>query len=364
VAPRTISQIAGEFGLSRGAAADPFSQQETAVLSNVQRSLDDIRSQQLESDSARGFGRTTFSEGIFARKEADVLGQVGAQFAQARTTEALRESDFERRIITDEIGADRSSRALTESTAAETRLIGARGDVETDLIGARGDIETDLIGARGAETRTTLADQISGESAIASQQAEQRLTELERQKDVETDLISARGAESRAGTAAQISGQKELTTLSAQEKRTTISDQAGFALEQLQQQTQAREALARTAGQEQRLTQSENFIEQGKQLTQQAQINQDLANTQFENETALLDAKFDRIRSELPFELEQKAKFEKEILKTQLEVIREQKIIDTVLQVSLGYITSNLATPGGIGSKVLDVADDLVSNIL
>ena len=186
MAPRTISQIAGEFGLSRGATSDPFSRQETAVLSNIQRSLDDIRSQQLESSSARGFGISSFTEGAFARQTADIIGDVGAQFAQARTQEALREADFERGIISEELGADRASRALRERTAAETGLIGVRTGAESDLISARGQQE-----------RATLAEQIAGQERLAEiQGAEQRLTQ-EQRIGGELALTGERGAQER-----------------------------------------------------------------------------------------------------------------------------------------------------------------------
>ena len=99
MAPRTISQIAGEFGLSRGATADPFSRQEAAVLDNVQKSLDELRSQNQDLSSRRGFGRSTFSDAIFAKQSGDVLSNVNVALAGARTDEALREADFERGII-------------------------------------------------------------------------------------------------------------------------------------------------------------------------------------------------------------------------------------------------------------------------
>jgi len=387
---RTISQIAGEFGLSRGASADPFSQQETAVLGNVQRSLDDIRSQQLESSSARGFGRSSFTEGAFARQTADVVGQVGQQFAQGRTQEALRESDFERGIISQEIGADRASRALTETTAAEQRLIGSRAEAETGLIGARGDVEerltgvrgaqerltladqiagesgligargeqtrqtqeaqiageSSLIGTRGQQERQTLADQIAGQSSISSQQAEQRLTELQRQGSIEEGLVGTRGQEQRQNIAAQQQSSQALATTSAEQQRLTLADQAGFAMQQTQENNAAREQLALTSGEQQRLTQAESFIAQGQQIQQQADLRITEANNQFANESKLLDEKFDRIREELPFELQQKAKYEKEVLQTRLEIEREQTIIDTAIQTALSYIVGNLSGTG------------------
>lgn len=268
---RTISQIAGEFGLARGAAGDPFAAQEEAVLKNVQQSLADIRSQQLESAAARGFGRSSFTEGAFARQTADVLGQVGQQFAQARTQEALAERQFERGLISEQLGADVQSRLLQQQS--QQRL---------EELGAQAGFETGLIGERAAQQRLTLQEQISG----------------------------------------------ELSTL-------------------------------RESGEQARLTQQERF--QGEQgiIAQQAQIRADEINLKFDNELEALNARFDRIRQDLPFELEQKARFEKEVLQKKLEVQREQQLIDTVIQTSLNYLLGNLRGADGITGGLSNVLEDI-----
>lgn len=353
MAPRTISQIAGEFGLARGSAGDPFAQQETAVLGNISRSLEDIRSQQLEGAQARGFGRSSFTEGAFARQTADVVGQVGQQFAQARTQEALRETGFERDIISQELGADRQIRFLGEQTAAEQELIGSRAQAETGLIGAR-----------GVEQRATLADQLSGERELSALQAQQRLTEQAAGGALETQFIEARGAEQRAAIQEQTAAQEQLTRLGAQEERQTLEQRSQSALEQLNVSNIARQQLAETTGEQQRLTQAESFAQQGQILQQQAAVRTQEINLQFENDLAALDARFDRIRADLPFELEQKALYQKEILEKQLQVQREQKIVDTAIQTSLNYVLGNLSTEGGLGSGLAGILDDLAGDIL
>jgi hypothetical protein len=352
MAPRTISQIAGEFGLARGAASDPFAQQETAVLSNVQRTLEDIRSNAEETASAKGFGRSSFTEGVIQRKEADVFGQVGAQFAQARTADALAEKQFERGIISEELGADRSSRALTESVFAEKELIGARATSETGLIGAR-----------GAEQRTTLADQIAGQASLSTQQASQREQEIQQQQAAESGLIGTRSSASIDEIQAKAVSSSQLITQEAQEKRLTLADQSAAAIEQINAAAQGREALAVTGGEQARQTQAENYIEQGKIVNQQAQARLDEINANFEKESQLLTERFDRIRADLPFELQQKARYEKEILEKELEVRREQNMIDTVIQTSLSYVLGNLSTEGGIGTGLANILDDLAGDL-
>ena len=54
MAPRTISQIAGEFGLSRNSTADPFAKSEQATLDIISQQLSEFRSQAVESQSASG----------------------------------------------------------------------------------------------------------------------------------------------------------------------------------------------------------------------------------------------------------------------------------------------------------------------
>lgn len=353
MAPRTISQIAGEFGLARGATSDPFAQQETAVLSNIQRSLDDIRSNAEEAAAAKGFGRSSFTEGVIGRKEADVFGQVGAQFAQARTADALAEKQFERGIISEELGADRASRALTESVFAEKELIGARTAGEADLIGAR-----------GVEQRTTLADQIAGQASLSAQQATQREQEIQQQQAAETGLIGTRSASKIDEIQAQAVSSSQLITKEAQEKRLTLAEQSEAAIDQINAAAQGREELAVTSGEQARLTQAENYIEQGKIVEQQAQARINEINANFEKESQILTQRFDRIREDLPFELQQKAKYEKEVLEKKLEVTREQQMIDTVIQTSLSYVLGNLSTEGGVGTGLTNILDDLAKDIL
>lgn len=153
---RTISQIAGEFGLTRNATKDPFASQEKAVTEQIKRQLAEQQSRQLESASARGLGRSTFTEALLAQQSGDVLGRVGSEFAKARTQEALRENDFQRDIIRDQLGAD-----------IENRLIGDRGEQDRltltqQLLGG-----TKQIQERGNQDRQTLAQQIAGQERLA-----------------------------------------------------------------------------------------------------------------------------------------------------------------------------------------------------
>lgn len=337
MAPRTISQIAGEFGLARGANADPFSQQEQSVLGNVQRSLEEIRSQQLESAAARGFARSSFTEGAFARQTEGVVGQVGQQFAQARTQEALREKDFERGIIESQLGADIKTRLFGEQVKGETQLIGARGGQERltlaqqlageeRLIGTRAQEETGLIGERGQQRIGEITAQAGVQAALSAQESEQRTTEQ------------------RLGFQEQQQASQALATTQAEERRITLADQSRFALEQLQEQQVGREKLAGVTGTEQRLTQAESFAQQGQQLTQQAGIRLNEIQQTFDNDILRLNARFDRIRADLPFELEQKAIFEKDVLIKELEVRRDQKMIDNIIQTTVAFAMSNFNT--------------------
>ena len=201
MAPRTISQIAGELNINRNATPDPFSQEEQAVLKNVKRTLENLRSVSESQSAAKGFGRSTFEEGIRAQQEADVLGQTAAQFARGRTQEALAERQFERGLIGQEAAADIEGRLIGERAQAETGLIGARGTEQrltlADQIAAdvaareRGaELEAERIGLAGEEQRLTLADQLAGQRGLSSQQAQQQLTQLKAQQTGQERLVS------------------------------------------------------------------------------------------------------------------------------------------------------------------------------
>jgi len=354
---RTISQISGEFGLSRGATADPFSKQEAAVLSNVQRSLQDIRSQQLESESGRGFGRSSFADAAFSRQAEGVVGQVGQQFAQARTQEQLAENQFQRNIIGQQVGADVSSRLLGEQTAAEQQLIGSRGAEQrlTDIAGveARTASEQQLIGARGSDTRQTLAQQIAGQQDLSAQQAQQQLGQLEAATQAETGLIGARAESQKDLLADQIAGQSALSTQEAAQQIDKIQAAAGVeegligarGAEQrlgIQEQAQAAESLAQVQGIEQRITQSQNFQEQGNLINQKAEIQTQQANQQFQNDLALLNQKYDRVIQSLPEEFKLKAEYEEQVFENKLQITREQQIVDFATEAAFTQLLSIL----------------------
>jgi hypothetical protein len=233
--PRTISQIAGEFGLARGASGDPFLQQEQAVLSNIQGTLEQLRSQEQERAQATGFGRSSFTEGLIKQQEADILSNIGTEFARSRTEEALRERDFERGIVREQLGADIQSRLLGEQTQAETGLIGTRG----------------------AQERQTLAQQISGEERLAQVRGEQA-------RDVELAAIEARGQEQRQTLTQQIAGQAGLSEQEARQQQQRLETSGQQALEQIT--TQAREERAAQEQQQEFLAQ-ENLLD--RQLTSQ-----------------------------------------------------------------------------------------------
>lgn len=350
MAPRTISQIAGEFGLARGASSDPFSRQEAAVLENVQRSLSENRSRAEELAARKGFGRSTFSEGLFEKQAGDVLSNVNVALSRARTDEALREADFERGIIAQELGADRQSRLLQEQTAAETSLIGARGEQQRSTLADQilGNVE--LARVQAEEARATQAQQISGEAGlIGARGAEERLT-LQGRGDVEAELIRARGAQDILAIEARQASSKELITQEAEQKRKTIQEQSRLAFEQLKESNAAQERLAITTGQQQRLTQAESYIEKNKAIQLQSQNRIAEINLQYQNDLKAMNERFDRIRADLPFELQEKAKYEKDVLNTQLNIIREQKLTDTVIQTTLSYLLSNFESLGGIGN--------------
>lgn len=323
MAPRTITEIQGEYGLTQGATGDAFSQQEAKVLDTVKTALSDIRSQQLESAAARGFARSSFTEGAFAKQAGDVVGQVGVEFARARTEEELRQRQFERGIVGQAVASD-----------LETGLTRVRGEEQRLGIGAQAEAEAGLIPLRGEQQRLTLADQLAGEQQLLEKrtEAQRSLTEaqIEAQTAAEKQLITSRGEESRLS---------------------------------LQAQTEAERQLIGERGTETRLTQAENFLQQGQLLEQQAQIKREQITQDYENQRALLDQKYDRIIESLPFELQQKAIYQKEILETQLEIQREQKLIDATVQTAISYTMEKLKSltglAGDLGSTAMDVYSDI-----
>ena len=95
MATRTISQIAGDFGLARGSNPKVFKKAEKATLGTIDKHLNQLQSNIAAGAFGRGQGRSTFSEGLFQQERADILGRVGQQFAQARLSDVLadRQSD-------------------------------------------------------------------------------------------------------------------------------------------------------------------------------------------------------------------------------------------------------------------------------
>jgi len=295
---RTISQIAGEFGLRQNATEDPFAQAEQATLENIQRSLQDIRSQTQEAAQARGFGRSSFTEGIQARQEADILGQTFESFARARQDETLRERQFGRDIISQQIGADITSRQIQEQAGAESQLIGARGEQE----------------------RQTLSQRILGEQ----------------------QLEAVRGAQSRETLAQQLTGEVQLEELRGAEKRKSLETQSDLQLEQQRQQQAGQQTLARIQGEEAREleglrgTQAIGLVQE-QNRAQLSQLNQ-----QFLNESQLVQQRFDTIMKNLPEELRLKAEYEKDVLQKELEVRREQQVVDIAIQTIFKYANDAL----------------------
>lgn len=286
MAPRTISQIAGEHALAREAKKDTFAREEQAVVNTTKRALDELRSQHIEQAAARGQGRSTFQDAIFAKKEADVFSNLSAQFANARTQEVLKENQFERDIIKSAIGTDN-----------ESRLLAQKGLQDISLEQEKGSQGLLLTGEKGLQDRLSLADQ--------SQAA---LTQLEKSQQGDRALVTAQGEQQR------------LSQTSA------ANDKLGL-------------------------------------LSKEAENRTNEINLQYENEVKLLNEKYARIRENLPFELSEKAKYEKEVLEAELRIQREAKLVDTVIQSTIGYILGNLDAEGGLGSGLKNILDDLGKNI-
>ncbi len=353
MAPRTISQIAGEFGLTQGAASDPFARSEEATLNVISKSLADLRSQITEEQAARGFGRSSFTEGIAAQREADVLAKTGVSFAQARTAEDLRQRDFERGIIGQAVTADiQTGQILPAQTAAERELITARAGAETGLIGARAGAEESLIGARGTEQRTTLAQQIAGEEQLATVKAEQARQTLAQQISGEQELVAQRAQEQRETLADQLAGR---------EREIAVTGEQSRALETLRQtgQQAAITAQAEAAGEQARLTQAEQ-AEQALTLQSAASANRiQQIQEQGAQELARIDKQYDRIKEQLPEELKLKADEKIRVIKEKLNYELQQNIVDTSIQAISTYILSNL---GGGGGSPIELPTEL-SNI-
>mgnify|MGYP003634524837 FL=1 len=209
---RTISQIAGEHGLNRNSTKDPFAAQEKAVTDQVSKQLEESQSRQLESASSRGFGRSSFTEGAFAREREGVFGALGTEFARARNDESLRERGFERDIISNQLGADITSRQQTEA-GTQQRLT-----LADQLAG-----ESGFIGQRGEENRLTQDSSLQGQSGLLAQQQEFATQENQfgRQfSQQETQLQREFQAEF------QKSGFQQQTTLVDQQRQDQFNQQA------------------------------------------------------------------------------------------------------------------------------------------
>lgn len=408
MAPRTMSQIAGEFGLSRNSTADPFAKSEQATLDIISQQLSEFRSQAVESQSARGFGRSTFDEAVLRRQETDVLGQVGSQFAQARTTDDLRERDFERGLLTRGIEADiTTDQLLPAQTAAERELIGARGgeqrltladqlagdtqltelrgDIESGLLDTRGDQsisqiqeqvigEEQLIGTRGEEQRTTLAAQLAGTESQIAQEAGERRTTAEFQSELvrgllpdqtasEQALIESRGAEQRQGITAQAAAESPLISQRGEEQRLTLQDQIAGSLEQVQADIAGKLELTSAGGVEDRLTVAERFQQEGFLSTQRSVERINEINADATNKLTELRERFSIMRESLPEELRLKADAEVRVLEKQIEVEREATIIDMVINTTVGYMASIFSTGTTLAEASNKIIDD-AANLL
>jgi len=317
---RTISQIAGEFGLARRAAGDPFQKSEEATLQNIGRTLEDIRSQEEEFSAAKGFARSTFEQGVRARREEGILGGVFQEFARARTGEDLAERQFERNLISAGVGAD------IQEGARETQF---------------GREKQFLTQQEGVRERTDIR-----QADIVSKQSEQRL-------GLEQELL---------GTQADIQSKREETLFGRQQQ--VRGEQREFQTGTIQQQadiqTQAREQQAG-------LRETSAFQD----FTRQTQ----LVNQNFDNQITALERQVALRVENLPEELRLKAEFQKTVLQDEL-ALRKQTALDQIFMQSVASLTFNLLKSvgaenaladfftGGAGKDIGTIAQEGLDNIL
>jgi hypothetical protein len=121
---RTITQIAGDYGISQNANKDIFANTEAATLAQVDKTLAEMRSQNNELNAAKGMGRSTFSDAIQAQQEKDVLAPVFTQFAQARQAEDINQANFGRSVISQGIAADIYSQQAAQNAALTQETTG------------------------------------------------------------------------------------------------------------------------------------------------------------------------------------------------------------------------------------------------
>ena len=336
---RTISQIAGDFGLAQNATQDPFAKTEEATLQNLQRQLSEMRSQSQELAAAQGVGRSTFQQGVQARQEEGIVGSVLQQLQGARLQEDLAQRAFERGIVGAGVQADLAEQAAQAGFGRQVGLLGTQADIATQAREQQASIASALteqqagVSERLAEQQGRLQADLAGTQSELQQQRQEQLFEQQEQLTQQQADIATQARAQQAGLTTQQMFEQEGIATRAREQA------AGLTSQQLQQQAQIdRDRLAQQAG-------IESGLISDRSVAQIQAINQ-----QFDNDINRLQ---EQIRL-LPAEIDEKIRFSNETKLAELQLAK-QNALDQVSIQAVGSFLFDLLGSSDVLSGLTDI---------
>ena len=305
MAGRTITQIAGNYGLTQNANKDIFADSEAATLATVNKTLAQLRSNNDEINAAKGFGRSTFGDAITAQQQNDVLNPVFAGFAQARQQEDLNQANFGRQVIAAGVGADITSNAAIQNQALNEKTIGYQTGVQT------------------AAQQTLNAQQGQIQNANT-------LSQINASQEAQAKINAQQGQIQNTNTADQIRA--------SQEAQAKLAVQAG----EIQKSTTAAQISAQTTASSTLEAQRADIAKQS--MTQQFEYQKQTINQNFDNQIAALEKQTALQMQSLEPELRLKAEYTKQVLQDQINVQRQTAIENMGFSFLTG-IATNLLGP-------------------
>ena len=365
MAGRTITQIAGNYGLTQNANKDIFADSEAATIATVNKTLAQLRSNNDEINAAKGFGRSTFGDAITAQQQNDVLNPVFANFAQARQQEDLNQANFGRQVIAAGVGADITSNAAIQNQALNEKTIGYQTGVQTaaqqtlsaqqgqiqnantlSQINANQAAQSKINAEQGQIQNTNTLSQINANQAAQSKiNAEQgqiqntnTLSQISANQAAQSKINAEQGQIQNANTLSQINAnqaaQSQLNAQQGQIQNINTADQIKASQEaqsqieaqrgQIQQGNTAAEIAQRTTAASTLESQKAAINQQT--VTQQFDYEKQLINQKYDIAIATLQKQSDIAMENLEPELKLKAVYTKQVLQDQINVQRQVSI--------------------------------------
>lgn len=169
---RTITEIAGTYGLPQDATADPLKQVEATIMEGVKKTLGEVRSTTEEIAAAKGVSRSTFTEQAQIKQEGDILSTVASQLAGYRAQDVLAQKQAERQILQAGIQTDIQKELIGVQTLSQKELTSQQFENQQTLMNQQAKLAEEAKTADVVRQKEIMAEQTRLQEQINAQQAQ------------------------------------------------------------------------------------------------------------------------------------------------------------------------------------------------